>query len=130
MAGVHNRQKHSGIQILLSADPLVNLTIPPVCDVQRVEALQAQTDLDLGECAAIVVAQELKADQLLIDDLDARKLAKSRGLQLIGTVGILLLTKENGLIASVKDVMNELIANGMWIAERLYVDVLAIAQEL
>lgn len=106
------------------------IEVQPVCDVQRVEALQAQTDLDLGECAAIVLAQELKADQLLIDDLDARKLAKSRGLQLIGTVGILLLAKEDGLIASVKDVMDELIANGMWIAERLYVDVLAIAQEL
>lgn len=40
------------------------------------------------------------------------------------------LSKEDGLIASVKDVMDELIANGMWSAERLYVDVLAIAQEL
>lgn len=106
------------------------IEVQPICDVQRMEALQAQTDLDLGECAAIVLAQELKADQLLIDDLDARKLAKSRGLQLIGTVGILLLAKEDGLIASVKDVMDELIANGMWIAERFYVDVLAIAQEL
>ena len=28
MAGVHDRQKHRGIQILLSADPLINLTIP------------------------------------------------------------------------------------------------------
>lgn len=105
------------------------IEVQPVGSIEMVQAVQVQTDLDLGECAAIVLAQELKADQLLIDDLDARKLAKSIGLPLIGTVGVLLLAKENGLIFSVKDVMDELIANGMWISQRLYVEVLAIALE-
>nr|WP_238361131.1 DUF3368 domain-containing protein [Iningainema tapete] len=105
------------------------IEVQPVGSIQMVQALQVQTDLDLGECAAIVLAQELKAEQLLIDDLDARKLAKSIGLPLIGTVGVLLLAKEKGLIFSVKDVMDELITNGMWISQRLYIEVLAIALE-
>lgn len=105
------------------------IEVQPVGNVQMVQTIQAQTDLDLGECAAIVLAQELKADQLLIDDLDARKIAKSKGLQLIGTVGVLLLAKENGLIFSVRDVMDELIANGMWISQRFYQEILAIALE-
>lgn len=49
------------------------IEVQPVGNVQMVQTIQAQTDLDLGECAAIILAQELKADQLLIDDKKPEK---------------------------------------------------------
>jgi len=53
-----------------------------------------QPDLDLlkldsGECAAILLAESLNADLILLDDLAARRLATARGLAMTGTLGIL-----------------------------------------
>jgi predicted nucleic acid-binding protein len=45
--------------------------------------------LDAGERAAISLAEELAADQLIADDLFARRIAPQRGLSVIGTIGVL-----------------------------------------
>ncbi|HAA28887.1 MAG TPA: DUF3368 domain-containing protein [Cyanobacteria bacterium UBA8553] len=45
--------------------------------------------LDPGERAAILLAQELNADLLLLDDMKARRTATERGLAIIGILGIL-----------------------------------------
>jgi predicted nucleic acid-binding protein len=45
--------------------------------------------LDPGESAAILLAQELNADLLLLDDMKARRAAKARGLSITGILGIL-----------------------------------------
>lgn len=59
-----------------------------------VEALRSRPDpdldhLDAGEREAIALAEELKADQILLDESDARKEAARRKLPFIGTLGIL-----------------------------------------
>ena len=46
--------------------------------------------LHQGELEAIVLAQELNADYVVLDDLLARRKAKRLGLQMMGTIGILL----------------------------------------
>jgi predicted nucleic acid-binding protein len=45
--------------------------------------------LDAGEREAITLAEELRADQILVDESDARKEAARRNLPFIGTLGIL-----------------------------------------
>jgi predicted nucleic acid-binding protein len=45
--------------------------------------------LDAGEQDAILLAEELHADQLIIDDRDARRLAERRGISVLGTLGVL-----------------------------------------
>jgi len=45
--------------------------------------------LDPGEREAIALAEELKADQILLDEIDARKEAARRKLPFIGTLGVL-----------------------------------------
>jgi hypothetical protein len=50
-------------------------------------------------------------------------------LPVTGTIGTLLLAKEQGLIAQVKPILDDLIALGKRISPQLYQDVLAIAQE-
>ena len=96
---------------------------------QNVSALRSATKLGLGECAAMILAEELDANQVLIDDLDARRVAQSRNLPVIGTVGLLLIAKRRGLIDSVKEILDALIARDTRISPRLYQEVLAIAQE-
>ena len=73
------------------------LEVVTVNNQQVVEELQRSFNLDLGESEAIVLASELGASQLLIDEKAARKVAIARKLPLIGTVGILVLAKRRGL---------------------------------
>jgi predicted nucleic acid-binding protein len=60
----------------------------------QVQALRSVLDpalafLDPGEREAIALAEELQADQLLLDDADARREAARRSLPFIGTLGVL-----------------------------------------
>lgn len=105
------------------------IEVRSVSDSQKILVLQASTDLDLGECAAIILAEEMGVDQLLLDDLNARRVAQSRNLPVIGTVGTLLLAKDEGLIPNVKDILDQLISQGARISQRLYQEALAIANE-
>lgn len=52
-------------------------------------ALQARFGLGLGELSTILLAKEIGATMVLIDDAQGRHLAKERGLEVRGTVGIL-----------------------------------------
>jgi predicted nucleic acid-binding protein len=54
--------------------------------------------LDLGESSAIALAMESDAALLIVDDLQARKFAVSLGLEITGTLGILIRAYDIGLI--------------------------------
>lgn len=55
-------------------------------------------DLDPGESAAITLAQEVKADLVLIDEELGRKAARRLGLRVAGLLGVLLEAKRSGRI--------------------------------
>ena len=50
-------------------------------------------------------------------------------MPVIGTIGILLLAKQQSLIPSVKDVLDALMTQGTRISQKLYQDALTVAQE-
>lgn len=100
-----------------------------VSDRQKVSDIHTATGLGLGECAAFVLAEELGADRILLDDRTARREARTRNLPVIGTIGILLLAKQQSLIPSVKDVLDALMTQGTRISQKLYQDALTVAQE-
>jgi predicted nucleic acid-binding protein len=54
--------------------------------------------LDLGERAAIVLAESIRADLLLIDDRAGALLAQRRGFAVTGTLGVLMLASQAGLL--------------------------------
>ncbi|MFP4103585.1 DUF3368 domain-containing protein [Coleofasciculus sp.] len=105
------------------------IEVRSVQDNSQVVALQERAKIHRGEAAAIILAEELGAQQVLIDDLRARRVAKARLLPVTGTIGTLLLAKEQGLITQVKPILDDLIAVGKRISPQLYQDVLVIAQE-
>ena len=88
-----------------------------------------RTQLHDGEVEVIILGQELTADILVIDDNSAREYAKYLELNVIGTVGIILLAKSKGLIYEVKPLLDCLITNGIFISNRLYAEVMKIANE-
>jgi predicted nucleic acid-binding protein len=54
--------------------------------------------LDRGERDAIMLAAELHADQLIVDDREGRRLAEERGITVIGTLGVLKEAATMGLL--------------------------------
>ena len=54
--------------------------------------------LDSGEREAIALAEDLKADQILLDETEARREAQRRNLPVIGTLGVLRRASQLGWI--------------------------------
>jgi predicted nucleic acid-binding protein len=96
---------------------------------EEMQSLFLSTGLHSGECAAIVLAEELSANRLLIDDLAARIEAKARNVPIIGTLGILVVAKKRAIVPSIRDLIDELRRNGTRISQRLYLDILTVAGE-
>ncbi len=65
-------------------------------------------DLDAGESESIILALEINADFLLVDERQATKIAKERGLTTIGILGIILLAKQKKHIDFVKPLLDDL----------------------
>lgn len=61
----------------------------PLRDHEALAMLLKQHPLGAGELSAILLAKECKADAVLLDDHQARQLAKREGLTVLGTVGLL-----------------------------------------
>ena len=75
-------------------------------------------DLDLGERAAIALAETMRADLLLIDEAAGRAEAKRRQLRVIGTLGVLRSGAEEGLV-NVPDMLERLKATSFYLDEAL-----------
>ncbi len=70
------------------------------------------TSLDAGERDAIILAENLKADVLLMDDLGGRKEAARRKLKIAGTLTVLYLGAGRGLIENFPGTLNRLLQTG------------------
>lgn len=87
------------------------------------------TVLDLGESEAIVLAKEINADLLILDDEEARKKALSEGIRVAGLLAILIQAKKRGTIKKVKPFLEALKDNGFFIREELYYQTIQEAEE-
>ncbi len=74
--------------------------------------------LDLGETEAIALAEELRVDWLLIDETMGRNEAARRGLQTIGTLGILREGHQAGLL-DLRTAIDSLTAGGFRVSQSL-----------
>jgi predicted nucleic acid-binding protein len=85
--------------------------------------------LHAGEVETIMLADEIKADLVIIDDSLARKYALQAGLVVTGTMGILMKAKKASLVEAIKPLLDKMIDNGVYINKRLYNDILDLANE-
>ncbi len=86
-------------------------------------------DVGLGEAEVIILALENGIENVLIDDHKGRKIAQTQGLNLVGSIGVLLQAKRTGLIKEVKPNLDKLIANRIRIGKNLYQRALKLANE-
>jgi uncharacterized protein len=100
-----------------------------VTNQSAISALMSNNPLDAGESEAIVLAQELSADFVLLDDRIARRAAQCLNLNVIGTVGVLLLAKDKGFVQAVKPLLDALLQAGIYLDNSLYQSALKLAGE-
>lgn len=81
--------------------------------------------LDPGETAAILLAESLGAEAVIIDERRGRAVATSRGLAVIGTLGVLAGAHRAGALERVAPVIAALRADGFWLADDLVASFLA-----
>lgn len=98
-----------------------------VRDVVSVERLSAR--VGRGEAEAIVLAKELGADVLVIDDAVARRLAEADGHYVVGLPGLLIYAKQQGLVTEIKSLLDEMLAAGFFLDNSRYQSLLREADE-
>ncbi|MBK8454036.1 MAG: DUF3368 domain-containing protein [Thiofilum sp.] len=70
-------------------------------------------ELDLGERHTIDMAKRYAADWLIIDEKAGRNLAEYLGLKVVGTLGILLKSKQQGWLDSFTSAANQMVQQGI-----------------
>jgi predicted nucleic acid-binding protein len=93
---------------------------PNWLQIQAVSSLPTLTigNLDPGEQAAILLAEQLNADLVILDDKAARRIAVERGLRIIGLLGIVKDAARANLLDAATT-FQQLRSAGFWVAPSL-----------
>jgi hypothetical protein len=86
-------------------------------------------DLGMGEVAAMALALENRERVVILDDLLARRTAHAAGLQVWGTLRILLEAKATGLTSEIRPHVEQLRASGMYLSPDVKQRILRLAGE-
>ncbi len=82
--------------------------------------------VDAGEAAAIALAAELTCE-VILDDLQARRLAARQGVRCVGLLGVLLRAKQAGQLAAVRPLIDALRAQNFHVSAPLVAEALRLA---
>jgi hypothetical protein len=118
---------HKAQRLILSAVDRW-LTVRSITDIGLCEHLLPQ--IDLGEAEAITLAVDLGASRILLDDQDARRSARLYGLEPMGTLGLLLEAKQQGLLVAVRPEIERLAQTNFYFSAVLAQEILQSAGEI
>lgn len=86
-------------------------------------------DLGDGELAVLALALAHSDCTVLLDDRPARRIAESAGLDVWGTLRVLIEAKSQGLVESIATHVDRLASTGMWMSDTIRQRVLSLAGE-
>ena len=78
-----------------------------------------KTQLHEGEVEGMILAKEVAADVVIIDDANAKKYAKYLKLPVTGTLGVLLRSKQMGYVDKLEPVLRQMVEKGIYISQSL-----------
>jgi predicted nucleic acid-binding protein len=104
------------------------LQVRPVEDLKVIESLRA--DLDSGEAEVIALALQTQAERVVMDDLSGRRRAHRLGLDLVGTLGLLLAAWERGELSRLGEEIERLRQHGFRVSQGFLQAVLQESGEL
>jgi predicted nucleic acid-binding protein len=100
-----------------------------VVDPQRLPSQWLSLELGPGELAVLGLALENPQRTVILDDDLARTIGRSAGLNVWGTLRVILESKHRGLTPAIAPLVDKLQAAGMWISPGVCNRVLALAGE-
>lgn len=98
------------------------IRVVSVKERKAVDILRRASGLDLGESEAIVYADDHQTDILLMDEAAGRRVARSMGLHIQGTIGVLLQAYDQKIVTAseVKAAIQKLRDHKRHISEKMY----------
>lgn len=84
---------------------------------------------DAGETQAMILYKQISADKLLIDDKRGRKVAQLNNINIIGSMGILLVAKQRNLITNISSKLEQIQRADIYLQSSLIASVLELAGE-
>jgi predicted nucleic acid-binding protein len=122
----------------LSAGRSLGIVLPDVSTVDWIDlcrpakrsALPWDCELGPGETEVLMLALEKPDSVVVLDDGLARWVAKTIGVKLTGTLGILLDAKRAGLVPAVRPLLDQLQELGFRLAPRTRIAVMRLSGEL
>lgn len=95
----------------------------------QADVLRLRTRIGWGEAEAIVLAGEIRADAVVLDDATARQIAEQEGCRVVGLLGLLIEGKQRDLLVAVKPLLDAMRHSGFFIGDELYTTILHQAAE-
>ncbi|MCP4701205.1 MAG: DUF3368 domain-containing protein [Gammaproteobacteria bacterium] len=106
---LHRDRASRGVAAATWLTPVTLAEISPIVSSCR---------LDAGESEVLSFALHNPSLRAVVDDRAARRCARRNGISLLGTGGVLVLAKRQGLIASVIPALSALQAAGLWLSDK------------
>ena len=95
----------------------------------KLTQLVLEMQIDKGESSAIALALEIPNSTLILDDYKARRVALHLGLTFTGTMGIIIKSKLNGIIPSIKPLLKKIKQTDFRLADEIELQALKEAGE-
>ena len=100
-----------------------------VREFSQIDPLVAAWDIGLGESQVLSWAYNHPDYEAILDDRAAKNAALSLGIPVRGTLGVILLAKQEGRLLQIKPILEELVAVGFRVSPQVLQAVLQLSNE-
>ena len=108
--------------------------MPQWVEIKKITDTDFQVSLESilgkGESSDISLAIEIKGSTLLIDEKKGRKIASELGIQITGTLGVIIKAKKSGFVPFISPLLNQLKSVGFYISAEVERQILFDAGEI